>query len=72
MEITCSTNPRVMCKDCLSRPVVVLNGHQSKQCAHCLSADLRLCGGLFSDFSMQLAADRLDELIAAQPGLADA
>jgi len=67
MAITCSTNPEVLCNECLTRPVIVLNAHQSKLCGQCLSDRWRLLGGLFSDLTMQLDADRFDELMASAP-----
>lgn len=74
MVITYSTNPGVLCRDCHHRPVVILNGKQATRCGSCMSNNLRVLGGLFSDFEMLVAADRLEELMAtaAQTDTADA
>ncbi len=62
-QITLGVNPRVICKTCHTNPVATINACQVEECAECYAISVRWLASFFQDFTLLVAADRLDTAI---------
>jgi len=62
-QFTLGTNQSVICKTCHTSPVATIDGRQVEECAPCYARSVRWLAMFFQDFTLMLAADRLDTAI---------